>query len=298
MISVSSRHALALLVVNGIISLFSSAHTLRTSKRMRTPSAQECTIVVRSDLRLDDVDSDTFECILDPSDANGIEGMSVPIRVTDEQSEVMKQRLANGELVSNVSTLTMNAGFKVSDEGVLVPIDMENFEFGTREGENGRRLATVTGLKPILVVKVRDSEGRARSESLSQISDDIFGSFEDSMTLKSQMSACSFGQLQITPGLPDGSDTSVESPGVIDITTGASLSNDRGTIRNAIKTAVEGQLGHTLPGPYQHVMYVLEGCYQDCGWAAYAAVNSWLSVYQGVHYKFVGVQMHGKFKAM
>ena len=66
---------------------------------------------------------------------------------------------------------------------------------------------------------------------------------------------------------------------------------------NAVTSAVYNDFGISLPGQYQQVMYVLEGCYQDCGWAAYAYVNSWLSVYQGAYYKYVGVQMHGKFKA-
>jgi len=40
-------------------------------------------------------------------------------------------------------------------------------------------------------------------------------------------------------------------------------------------------------------MYVLHSCIVGCGWAAYAGVNSWYSVYQGGYYKQVGVQMHG-----
>ena len=34
----------------------------------------------------------------------------------------------------------------------------------------------------------------------------------------------------------------------------------------------------------------------DEDWAAYAYVNSWLSVYRGDYYKDVAVQMHGKYK--
>lgn len=40
-------------------------------------------------------------------------------------------------------------------------------------------------------------------------------------------------------------------------------------------------------------MYALEGCYGNgCGYAAYAYVNSWNSVYVGNYYKAVGVQVH------
>jgi len=39
-------------------------------------------------------------------------------------------------------------------------------------------------------------------------------------------------------------------------------------------------------------MYMLEGCYGNCGWAAYAYVDHWNSVYQGNYYYMTGVQMH------
>jgi hypothetical protein len=48
-----------------------------------------------------------------------------------------------------------------------------------------------------------------------------------------------------------------------------------------------------LPGPYDHVMYILEKCYVDCTYAAYAYINGYLGVvYQGENYKYVGGLMH------
>ena len=49
--------------------------------------------------------------------------------------------------------------------------------------------------------------------------------------------------------------------------------------------AEHNYFGISLPGDYQQVMYVVEDCYgDDCGWAAYAYVNSWNSVYAGLSY--------------
>ena len=139
-------------------------------------------------------------------------------------------------------------------------------------------------------MKVIDSEGRKLTESADQISDDIFGTYGDQMTLKSQMNACSYGKVDIIAGINDEHEV---SPGVIEVTIDKSLvGNSRSVIRTAVIEEVQLLLGHSLPGPYSHVMFVLEGCYTDCGWAAYAYVNSWLSVYQGKYYKMVGVQMH------
>ncbi len=73
------------------------------------------------------------------------------------------------------------------------------------------------------------------------------------------------------------------------------MGNDAQAIEDAVTQELQLLLGHDIPGPYAHVMYVLQGCYTNCGWAAYAHVNSWLSVYQGHYYKIVGVQMHGEF---
>ena len=61
----------------------------------------------------------------------------------------------------------------------------------------------------------------------------------------------------------------------MDVTIPISLDgNDRVAIENAAKSAVEEKLGFELPGPFQHVMFILEGCYgingTGCGWAAYA----------------------------
>ena len=72
------------------------------------------------------------------------------------------------------------------------------------------------------------------------------------------------------------------------------VNSSQSTIRSKVAQEVQNKLGFSLPGPYQQVMYVLEKCYVGCGWAAYAYVNSWLSVYQAGYYKSVGVQMHGK----
>ena len=157
----------------------------------------------------------------------------------------------------------------------------------------------VTGVKPILVVKVTDSQGRARNESPYQISDDIFGSYTDPVNMKSQLEDCSFGQLTIQPGqvLPENvasKDSAGNTiPGMMEVTIPIPLNtNDRYKIHNAITTEVQSKLGFTLPGPYEQVMYVIEKCYVGCGWAAYAYVNSWMSVYQSQYYKMVGVTVH------
>eukprot|EP00957_Ditylum_brightwellii_P206416 15348337-Ditylum_brightwellii.AAC.1 len=79
----------------------------------------------------------------------------------------------------------------------------------------------------------------------------------------------------------------MEATIAIDIT-----QNDRYTIHNAVTAEVNRLLGFSLPGPFEQVMYVIEKCYVGCGWAAYAYINSWMSVYQSNYYYQPGVQVH------
>jgi hypothetical protein len=301
------KFSIALLFLN--LELFAEAATLRNAvgqeqhRRLRKPQTKECTVLAVADYHLQNLqeltihsgEDETFECEMDPQDMDGISGLTLPIQATPEQKHVLKMMLDNGELQSGESTI-FEAGSEIDPiQGLFLPPDVE-IKLGKRNKDAGqypRHLAVVTGDKPILAVKVTDSVGKVRPESPAQIGDDIFGTLSDPLNLKSQMSACSFGQLNVIPGNIDPIHEA--AAGVIEVTIPITLEgNDRYTIRNAVTTAVQNKLGFSLPGPFQQVMYILEGCYVECGWAAYAYINSWNSVYQGVYYKHVGVQMHGE----
>ena len=153
------------------------------------------------------------------------------------------------------------------------------------------------GDKKVLVVRVTDSAGQAVPEDAAYVSDKIFGTSGDVETMTSQFAACSNGKLRITNEYPSDIDAELmAAPGVIDVQIDVVLNGtDRGTIRSNVSEKVMAKLGlEALPGPFDHVMYVLAGCWEsdDCGWAAYAYVNSWNSVYQGQFYKMPAVQMH------
>ncbi len=259
------------------------------------PVSTECSIVVQNTLRFDQSSEYFFECILDPNELPGsAQERRVPIRMSLEQKEQLQSNFESGEIVSESSTLVFGeSDYKISSEGVFVPPSLTTFAFGA--GDDSRRLATVEGDKPFLVVKVTDSQGRQLQDSTDEISDQIFGTFGDELTLKSQMDACSFGKVDIISGNGDQHES---SPGVIEVTITKSLVGyGRNVIMQAVTQETEALLGHSLPGPYTNVMYLLEACYSDCGWLSYAHVNSWLSVYQGEYYKYAGVQMHGKYNA-
>ena len=119
----------------------------------------------------------------------------------------------------------------------------------------------------------------------------MFGTGIDQNNLKSGLEKCSWNQLNVVVGNNDENEV---AQGVIEVNIGISLvGSSRSDVRNAALAAAQTKLGYTLPGPYNYVLFSLESCYgTDCGWAAYAYINHWNSVYQNYYYKRPGVLMH------
>eukprot|EP00581_Thalassiosira_minuscula_P016484 CAMPEP_0183718422 /NCGR_PEP_ID=MMETSP0737-20130205/11683_1 /TAXON_ID=385413 /ORGANISM="Thalassiosira miniscula, Strain CCMP1093" /LENGTH=937 /DNA_ID=CAMNT_0025947977 /DNA_START=95 /DNA_END=2908 /DNA_ORIENTATION=+ len=288
------------------------AHPKRTP-----PKDQDCIIQVAALLEIEPGTIDDVKI-----DCQGSDGMFQPVKGSPSQMAKIKKMFADGELNPGKSRmdLSKNVGFGRNKEIVLgAGFDPKaSIRKGPPEGKgvnNGSRshpifdrgLQTnptdygnggVEGDKPILVVKVTDASNRARPESATVISDDIFGTNGDPVNLKSQLEGCSMGKLNIIPG-DNGSELVDQSvyaaPGTIEVTldidlTDSSYSNN--DVMNAVTAKVENKLDLTLPGPYDQVIYVLEQCYYSCGWAAYAYYNSWISVYISDYYKHVGVLVH------
>ena len=244
-------------------------------------------------------DDISFECEMDGADT----GLTVPIMATREQKKEFKKMLDNGDLVPGKSTLSHGKGVPFNDSGLFIPPGLDiakNVGKGKKNGlnkMNGRRLATnsMTGQKPILAVRVVDVNGKTHPDDVATMSDNIFGNGVDNNTLKSVLEGCSMGKLEIVPGVVPGGNDAV---GMIEVTIpiDMTVASTNAEIHNAARQQVANRLGiqnSEMPGPFQHIMFNIEKCYtNDCGWAAYAYVNSWMSVYQGDYYYMPGVQVH------
>ena len=267
-------------------------------------------------------------CIMDKVDAKGKSNHVLEISGTKEQMKVLKKMVDDQEiegggksvlqLGNNIISmgsnnnkkdkLVLGMGFNPKSH-IIKRKNRKDKKKNKKKGPWGtdsrhRHLAKVTGNKPMLAVKVIDVNGLARYENASVISDDIFGTYGDPVNLRSQLNDCSMGKLNVTAG-DDGRDiipsdpTSgkvdqnlYDAPGVVVVNINVDITDPEADVRNAVTDAVQEKLGFTLPGPYEQVLYVLEGCYGSCGWAAYAYIDSWLSVYQSEYYKQVGVLVH------
>ena len=280
-------------------------------------------------------EDEIFQCTIDPRDVpGGYAGLTRKLDLTRTQKRAFRKMWREGRLIPGESKLRLAEiqeavemeevaemgeqadeetavataedlleGVPIDGSDIQIPIgiDVEGLLIGGG-GDRERDLQTDTsfgshvGVKHTLVVKVYDVNGKARTESPEQISDDIFGTNGDAVNLRTQMSACSMGRVDLRPG--DNGNGNIDqtlyvAPGVITVQIDISIeSNSRTDIENGITTKVQDKLKITLPGPYKHVIYIVEKCYVDCTYAAYAYVNSYLGVYQGENYKYVGVLMH------
>ena len=238
---------------------------------------------------------------------SGVEGDSVT--VTSLQSYTTSTSNKNDAMGSHI---TVPADFDI--ETLLVADNNNNNNNNNNSNNQSRKLQSATaltpfygvntGTRPILVVKIIDINGLQCSETPAEISQDIFGSTDDTVNLHSQILDCSMKRLNLTHVVPLGSIGGIapnlyDAPGVITINVKRDLTiTPSATMINDAIIAIQDKFNLTrFPGPYGHVLFIIQKDYINPGWAAWASLGSptqhqWKSCYQGVYYKFVGVQVH------
>ncbi len=221
------------------------------------------------------------ECEMDPSDVDGKTGLTRVISASDEQLASLEAIFARSKVVSSETVLYHGQGVEFDGESIFLP-DCLDIEDSIVRDLSRRRLAVVDGTNPVLAVRVTDGAGLAHPDGADVISDNVFGTGGDEVNLRSQLEACSFGKLRVQAGA-NPPDPNEAAEGVVEVSIDVSLEgSSRVAVRNAVSSALQDLLGHALPGPYQHVMYILEETAGsddtiDGGWAAYALINHWVS---------------------
>ena len=246
-------------------------------------------------------------------------GNTVPLQGTIEQLDEMRGLLNAGTLVSAESTVLVDSIGSTSTldvgegDGIAGVSESSGSTFATlpsgsiqlinnnRNLQESRRrqLNRYEGTKKALVIRVTDKSGRQPDGSASYLSDKFFGTNGDSVTMSSGFDDCTFGKLKFTYQYNNANiESKLSAPGVLEVTIDKDLTKmDQSQMREAVLSASNKKLGLSLPGSYfDHVLIVIEKCYQNgsdsCEFAAYAFVNSWLSVYVEDNYKFPAVVMH------
>lgn len=144
--------------------------------------------------------------------------------------------------------------------------------FGRSLEQQGRHLtATSIGTRTVLAVWIKDT-GRIAGEqqpgyTSTSLRNEVFGDLVDGGTsnvcLASQYSACSYNQLNFVPTSARTSNApGIASDivnGVVEVTVSTTCTNNAcdGTIRNAVKTALNNAFGVSAQNLAQHVMMCL-----------------------------------------
>ena len=156
---------------------------------------QPCTLHLKHIMYEERTPDLVWDCELDREDANGIEGTFASI----EGLELLPNSRDNdgNPLVSGESTLFANGIELIRGEAKARFPNGATPYFG-RRSRGHRHLATVTGNKPVLAVRVIGADS-STTANMTEISDSIFGTNGDPVNLKSQFASCSFNKLNITP---------------------------------------------------------------------------------------------------
>ena len=112
-----------------------------------------------------------------------------------------------------------------------------------------------------------------RDLTVQHSSDSRLDAGSDKVTMKSQFDACSYGKFKVSNDYGDVAwKDKMSSPGVLEVTIPVSLSSStQSQMRANVAEEVKKKLGFTLPGPFAHVIFVIEDCYavgsDRCGWS-------------------------------
>jgi len=185
-------------------------------------------------------------------------GIELPIQANEQQTQTLISLFDSGSIRSGRTMLILDQRALSDGSTLLLP---EDLEITIRQQKDDKFVnKSQSGIKPVLVVKVTDSEGRAVSDTADEVSDNVFGTDGDPVNLKTQISACSFGKVTMEPaetvGIYNGIDiaSKLSASGTIEVTIPfalPSLSKSR-TLSKSQKAA-EIHLGFSLPGPFEHV---------------------------------------------
>jgi len=273
-------------------------NSLRRVEEKSQTTSQACTIVVADALAIKPGENHAPEimCKMNPSDMGGHANLVRIIEGTDQQKKDLLDMWESNEIRSGKSKLNHGLGAYFDDECIALPADLD-VKINISHGPDRRQLSSTMGDTPILAVRVTDKYGRSVSEDAANVSSNIFGTdagHVDTVNLKSQLEACSFGQVQVLAGVGDENEA---APGVIEVSIDEALEDGEDlfvhsytVVWNAVVAAVEDLLEESLPGPYQHVMVIMPPC-EDCWFAAWAFFAEWGSLFQGSYYSYPNTQL-------
>merc|ERR1719223_1373851 len=200
-------------------------------------------------------------------------------------------RFESGELVSGHSKMISSKAYwneMMTELSIDASADLDkDLYFG------GNRSADLsiqaTGTKKVIILRVITGGGsQVPPSSEARLSDKWFGTDGDTSNNKSQFAAISFGKVAFEPYIDTTSTGKVITNGVYTITVSADRLNDS-QVESEARQVGAAELG-SLTAQFDYVCLSVPN--NDESYAAYAYINSWLSLYKHTYVDQVTVQMH------
>ena len=146
-------------------------------------------------------------------------------------------------------------------------------------------VATASGEKSVLGIRVIAND-ESTTSSMSEISDEMFGTISDPHNMKSQYAACSHNQFTVNPFSGTTSTGQTITDGVGEVTIDSNVKGvDYLGIQNDVTEAAEAKYGDLTQ--FDHVLLCLPKGTINGGsdtWVAYGLLNHYLSVYNDEWY--------------
>ena len=192
-----------------------------------------CTIQLDTILHEDPEDVEDEEMILCEMDKTSkYAGLLLEFDMDDSQTKEMKQMIRKDEIVPSKSM--MNIGGMNINKKIRVPPGLLMKDKITKQKNNVKKAkknnskqlrnlqsetvdyGTKIGDRKTLVVRVTDVNGKV-IDNPTEVSDNVFGTYGDNVTLKSQIEGCSMNRTNIIAGGIPEHESLYSAPGVIDV---------------------------------------------------------------------------------
>jgi hypothetical protein len=188
-------------------------------------------------------------------------------------NEWLKDKRNNKELKSGITALNFSPNTMVNEE--TGEIELGTTAPGLINTAGVRRLAVTNGNKTILAVRVVTLDDKLADFNEAKLNEEVFSAGDTN--LKTQYSACSFGQLEFQEATPRVGNSVSIANGVVTVFVKKNATDGDPAIRNAASAALSAEFDVSSPSRLaDHVMYCLPQAAMTG--IAYAYANSWLSV--------------------
>ena len=199
------------------------------------------------------------------------------------------EKFKTGELISAESTMMNKRAYFENSSYILPSDDVADAAFGNKPQTRGRRRLGISGDRTVLAVKVDYANNVGTTVSMAQISESWFDTSSAVTSFKSQMEACSIGEVTVSKF----TGTNIVN-GVINVNTNtvfdqtASMYDIGDAARIVVEDALSAlpdQLALCLPPSQADEYNELAG---------YAYSNSHFSAYYDEWCLHIATQMHGE----